>query len=236
MIDSCPINHTIETDVGQPTAVVVWEAPNATDNSKEAVSVSCLPTSGSNFTIGQTEVVCKAEDRSGNIATCRFDVNVTGMYIYHTDTSGPYTSQFLVVGNMGVHYHHTISSQNKDDVCLVCVGATLIPHDMTEKNFVYFLSHNHTDKEQPVINTCPINQTRETDVGQPTAVVVWEAPNATDNSKGAVSVSCSPTTGSNFTIGQTEVVCKAEDGIGNMATCRFDVNVTGMCCHSEVNT
>ena len=120
--------------------------------------------------------------------------------------------------------------------CNVSVLLKVIPHDMTEKNFVYFVSNNHTDKEQPVINACPINQTKGTDVGQPTAVVEWEAPNATDNSKEAVSVSCSPTSGSNFSIGQTEVVCKAEDSSGNIASCRFFVNITGMCCHSEGNT
>ena len=77
---ACPTNHTQETDLGQPTAVVVWEAPNATDNSNETVNVSCFPTSGSKFGIGQREVECKAEDKSGNIATCQFHVNITGMY------------------------------------------------------------------------------------------------------------------------------------------------------------
>ena len=86
-----------------------------------------------------------------------------------------------------------------------------------------------------MINTCPINQTRETDVGQLTAVVEWEAPNATDNSKEAIIVSCSPTSGSNFNIGQAEVVCKAEDSSGNMATCRFYVDITGMSAVSGFN-
>ena len=94
--------------------------------------------------------------------------------------------------------------------------------------FIHCCESIPTDKKQPVIKTCPINQTRETDVGQPTAVVVWEAPNATDNSVEAVSVSCSPTSGSNFIIGQTEAVCKAEDGSNNTAMCHFYINVTGM--------
>ena len=77
----CPINTTVEADVGQPTAVVEWEAPKATDNSKEAVNVSCFPASGANFTIGQTEAVCKVEDSSGNTATCRFYVYITGVCV-----------------------------------------------------------------------------------------------------------------------------------------------------------
>ena len=78
MLSDCPTNRTLGTDLGLPTAVVVWSGPTATDNS-EAVSVSCLPTSGSNFTMGVTEVVCMAEDGSGNTATCRFYVDIIGM-------------------------------------------------------------------------------------------------------------------------------------------------------------
>ena len=97
---------------------------------------------------------------------------------------------------------------------------------------MHYLQILPTDKEQPVINTCPTNYTRDTDAGQPTAVVEWETPNATDNSPEAVNVSCFPIWGSNFTIGQTEVVCKAEDGSGNTAKCHFHVEITGMYCQS----
>ena len=76
VFSNCPNNHTQETDPGQPVAVVVWSGATATDNSQEAVSVSCSPTSGS---MGVTEVVCTAEDSSGNTALCRFYVDIIGM-------------------------------------------------------------------------------------------------------------------------------------------------------------
>ena len=79
MINTCPANQTRETGAGQPTAVVEWQLPNATDNSAEAMSVSCSPESGSNLDIGQHQVVCSAEDSSGNKAMCHFYVNITGM-------------------------------------------------------------------------------------------------------------------------------------------------------------
>ena len=79
VLSDCPTNHTQGTDPGQPTAEVVWSGPTATDNSQEAVNVSCSPTSGSNFTMGVTEVVCTAEDSSGNTALCRFYVDIIGM-------------------------------------------------------------------------------------------------------------------------------------------------------------
>ena len=79
-ISTCPANQTKETISGQPTAPVKWEALTATDNSGEAVNVTCSAISGSHFSIGETEVVCKTEDASGNTATCSFYVTVEGMY------------------------------------------------------------------------------------------------------------------------------------------------------------
>ena len=78
-ITHCPTNRTVETDLGKPTAVVEWEAPNATDNSGKVVNVSCIPPSGSHFNIGQTGVECKVVDSSGNKGTCGFNVTVIGM-------------------------------------------------------------------------------------------------------------------------------------------------------------
>lgn len=68
-----------ETDDGQPTSMVVWKGPLATDNSDITPNVTCQPPSGSNFKIGQTDVICKATDRSGNNASCSFQVDMAGM-------------------------------------------------------------------------------------------------------------------------------------------------------------
>ena len=84
------------------------------------------------------------------------------------------------------------------------------------------------DREQPIVS-CRNNETRETHLGRPTAVVEWELPNATDNNGGGVNVACLPPAGSNFTIGQTEVVCTAVDTSGNKESCGFNVTIIGMC-------
>ena len=82
---NCPTDQTKETALGQSTAMVVWEPTKATDNSGEEVSVVCVPSTGTNFTVGQTEVECYAVDSSGNEATCRFRVSVNGMYVFYHD-------------------------------------------------------------------------------------------------------------------------------------------------------
>ena len=64
-----------------PTVAVVWKTPNATDDSGHHPNVSCNRISGTDFIVGKTTVKCKAVDRSGNSATCRFEIMVTGKTI-----------------------------------------------------------------------------------------------------------------------------------------------------------
>mmetsp|Transcript_16630 Transcript_16630/g.40617 ORF Transcript_16630/g.40617 Transcript_16630/m.40617 type:complete len:719 (-) Transcript_16630:94-2250(-) len=54
----------------------------------------------------------------------------------------------------------------------------------------------------------------------------WAEPRTFDNSGGAVSVTCSPASGSSgFPIGTTAVTCTGTDPTGNQASCSFDVTV-----------
>ena len=88
------------------------------------------------------------------------------------------------------------------------------------------LFNSFTDAEAPVV-TCPPDQTVNNDLNLLTATVVWSTPSTTDNSNTAATVTCKEESGSNFAIGETEVICTAVDQAGNMATCAFTVNVIG---------
>jgi len=60
------------------SAVVSYTAPVATDNIDGTDPVSCLPASGSSFSLGNTTVTCNAQDAAGNAATpTTFTVTVT---------------------------------------------------------------------------------------------------------------------------------------------------------------
>ena len=75
---SCPANQTKETASGLSTALVVWTELQATDNSGELTNITCNVKSGGQFEIGETEVVCKARDPSGNGAVCSFNIEIKG--------------------------------------------------------------------------------------------------------------------------------------------------------------
>ena len=80
ILTACPSNKTVVTDFSQPTAVVIWRDLQATDNSGQDPTVTCSTESGSQFTyrIGETDVICKAVDPTGNKAMCTFTVTIEG--------------------------------------------------------------------------------------------------------------------------------------------------------------
>ena len=78
------------------------------------------------------------------------------------------------------------------------------------------------DSLPPIVN-CPIDMLRPTDPGASGAVVHWSI-SAQDNLPGCT-VTCTPPSGSVFSIGITTVVCPARDVAGNTANCMFTVMV-----------
>ncbi|MGH8004731.1 MAG: HYR domain-containing protein, partial [Limisphaerales bacterium] len=79
------------------------------------------------------------------------------------------------------------------------------------------------DLTKPAIS-CPANISVNNTTGQCAAVVSFSAP-ATDNCPGAVSVVCTPSSGSSFAVGTTSVKCVATDACNNKDSCTFSVTV-----------
>lgn len=84
---ACPVNITTNTvNAGDPTVAVSFAAPSASDNCS-AVTVACVPPSGSQFLRGTTTVTCTATDTSNNRTSCSFTVRVFD-YVMVDDSSG----------------------------------------------------------------------------------------------------------------------------------------------------
>jgi hypothetical protein len=81
-----------------------------------------------------------------------------------------------------------------------------------------------TDTQAPTI-TCPANVTATTGgPNNPSVVVTYPPPSASDNCPG-VTAQCTPPSGSSFLVGTTTVTCTATDAAGNTASCSFTVTV-----------
>ena len=96
----------------------------------------------------------------------------------------------------------------------------------TIKRFVLLIIKWCTDQEAPLID-CPTNQTVNTEPSQAYATVVWTDPQVTDNSGQIPTITCDAKSGSQFRIGETEVIYQAVDPAGNLATCTFTVKIEG---------
>ena len=76
MITSCP-SDIILKDVVVSEERVNWYRPNATDNSGFPPSITSNRQSGELFAVpGAYEIVIRAQDGSGNTATCSFRITL----------------------------------------------------------------------------------------------------------------------------------------------------------------
>jgi len=71
----CPASQVLDSCA--PSGVSASYAPTSVDNCGGA-TVTCSHPSGATFPVGDTNVTCTAQDRSGNTKSCQFNVKVRG--------------------------------------------------------------------------------------------------------------------------------------------------------------
>jgi len=234
----CSADFAIDNDPGQCGAVVNFSVP-VSDNCP-GVTVTCVPPSGSFFPAGSiTRVTCTATDAAGNKDSCN-------LYIPVADVEKPIVScpaNIMLGADSGsceamVTYSAT-ASDNCPSVNLVCtppsgilfhVGVTTVNCVATDasgnKDSCQF-TVTMNDTEKPAVN-CPANISVNAAPAQCAAVVSYSA-SASDNCgppiTPALVFSCSPSSGSLFAVGITNVKCVAIDAAGNKDSCTFTVTV-----------
>lgn len=234
---TCPAGTTGSADANCQAAV-----PNVTGN--VTASDNCTPTGSLNITqdpaagtlvgLGVTTITVTVKDASDNVSTCTTTFTVN-------DTTPPSISCPANIARnndpnqcSAVVSFQPTASDNCTGVTTSCspasgsafpVGTTTVTCTATDA------AGNHTscgftvtvnDTQAPTI-TCPANITQGTDPNQPTAVVTYQA-SVSDNCPGAT-YSCSPPSGSTFSLGTTTVTCTATDASNNHASCSFTVTV-----------
>jgi hypothetical protein len=232
----CPAAVSVNTAPGACEAVVNYTIPTATDNADPNPTVVCTPISGASFGKGTDSITCTATDFAGNSSTCTFAVNVT-------DAEAPVIAgcaNIATANDAGqcsavVNFAPT-ATDNCDAVIVTCIpasgtafstGPTTVncsTADLAGNPATCSFTVTVTDTENPVLTACPANIVASTAAGQCNAVVLYDAPTASDNCAGVTS-SCSPVSGSTFVKGTTSVVCTATDAAGLTATCSFTVTV-----------
>lgn len=223
------------TDPGQCGAVVSWPGMTITDN--------CTPTvtsnynSGDLFPVGTSTVTVIAADPSGNTDSVSFTVTVT-------DNTAPVITN--IPSNMSLsadsNFCGAVATWNAPSVSEGCsytlasnynsgdtlpVGITVVTYIATDASgnsdtasFTVVVS----DDMVPVLSGMPSSIQQNNDSNQCGAVVMWNAPVASDNC--SVSVTSNYNSGDTFPIGTTTVTYVVSDASGNSDSASFTVTVT----------
>ena len=219
---SLPLDFTVVT--GNPSGATVTYTATATDLVDGPVAVTCTAASGSAFPVGTTAVHCTATDSLGNSGTGAFNVTVV------TSPPPPGNPDLVAEATGPDGARVTFNTGDEDDDgrpgsggCSPAPGSTFPLGETT----VTCPSGNFTvavvDTTPPVL-TLP-GTIAATATGPSGAVVTFSA-TASDLVDGAVSVTCTPTSGSTFPLSTTNVQCSASDTRNNTSNAVFSVVVT----------
>jgi hypothetical protein len=213
---------------GASGAAVHFDAPTATDVVDGAVAPDCSRHSGDTFAIGTTTVTCTATDAHHNTANKSFDVTVR-------DTTAPVVTApadqvVEATGPTGAKI--TFANATATDVVdgspaapcsptsgsTFALGTTTVTCSSTD-------AHGNTgqatfkvtvrDTTKPTLSVPDVTYAEATG-GNSTAVKIDAT--ATDIVDGSPAVTCTPASGSTFSLGSTAITCSATDAAGNKVT------------------
>ena len=239
----CPADIEMFTTSGMCSAIVEWTppVPEPMDNCPGVVIIGSTHDSGDSFQLGTTMVTYTIQDASGNIITCSFTVTIIDN---ETPTIACPTDIIMTndVGECGAVVTWTTpvpqdncpgamiitSSHNPGD--FFPVGTTKVVYTMEDATGAvaqcsFFIT---VQDNNPVLLQCPADVAANTDGGQCTATVFWDAPLYVDNCD-ETNLSSSHEPGDVFPLGCTTVEYFVTQTIDNqlqiIETCEFEVCV-----------
>jgi len=200
---------------------VVNFTATATDAVDGSVSVACTPPSGSSFNSGVTIVSCSATDAHGNTATDSFEITVAGSTPPVLNLPN-ITAEATSASGANVTYGENVDNLNctPPSGSLFALGASSV--NCSTETLSGSFTVTVVDTTPPELSLpSPITVEATSPSSTP---VTWTA-TANDLVDGAVSVVCTPPSGSGFAIGTTTVNCSATDAHNNTSTGNFTVSV-----------
>ena len=240
VVDTTPPALTLPADAvleaTGPTGATATFSASATDLVDGAVDITCDPSSGSTFALGETTVTCSATDEAGNLAQGDFTITVVDTTA--PEVFAPADKTVEATGPLGAIVTYTGESATDivdGAVATSCdpasgstfaLGATIVTCSATDDagntgsaDFTITVA----DTTAPTI-IVPANMTVAGT--SPTGAIVSYIASASDVVDGIIAPSCSPASGSTFGYGTTTVTCSATDNAGNTSSASFTVTVT----------
>jgi len=226
-IGPCPAPITTNTDSGLCSAIVSYATPSSTDNCP-GQTVACSPPSGTAFPKGTTTVTCTATDTSANTASCNFTVTVTDNQPPSITCPGNISAIESPPGSgcAVVTYTTPTPTDNCPGATANCtpasgycfpIGSTTVTCTATDTSANTAQCTFQVNVASACTISCPANIVRGNDPGYCGAVVTFSP----TTSAGCGTVNCSPSSGSFFPVGTTNVNCTTSAG----PSCSFTIQV-----------
>jgi hypothetical protein len=225
---------TVNASASGPNGAAVSFSVSANDSVDGAITPVCSPRSGTTFPLGSTAVTCRATDTRGNQISGSFNVVVR-------DTTAPVLSLPAALSNeatgpTGAAVSFSVAARDVVDgpITPSCSASTGMTFDLgrttvrctaTDKagNTATGSFDITVNDSKPPLLKLPDNIASKA-TAKSGATVSFNAA-ATDAVDGAVTVVCTPRSGTLFSFGDTTVTCRATDRAGNSASGSFKVNV-----------
>jgi lysophospholipase L1-like esterase len=232
-LENIPSDQVIEA-TSRFGAVVNFALPTATDPSDPNVQVLCVPTSGSTFPLGTTEVTCTATDQAGNVARATFTIDVRdttppaiiapNLMVEATGPTGAlvdFTS--LQVTDLVDSAPAIVLSQASGS--LFPIGTTPVTCTASDRSGnVSSATFLVIVQDTPVFHNVPASMVVLA-TSAAGAVVKFTTPTATDVAGPHVQVVVSRPSGSRFPLGTTVVTCTAQGLFSAVAAVSFTITV-----------
>ena len=77
-----------EESVSHSGTLIDYSGPSISDDAATDVTVTCVPDAGTWFSVGDTEVTCRATDNYENESMCQFVVTIEGFFFFGKNLRG----------------------------------------------------------------------------------------------------------------------------------------------------
>ncbi|HSL43105.1 MAG TPA: HYR domain-containing protein [Anaerolineales bacterium] len=227
-----PLDITAEATSASGASVTF--SASVADNLDPSVAISCNPASGSNFSLGTTQVNCSSTDAAGNTANGSFQVTVQDTTPPVLSLPGNIASNASSPSGALVTFSASASDLVDGSVPVTCnpnsgstfpLGPTTVACSATDQHgnsSSGSFTVNIQDPGGPMI-TVPSNMTVE--ATSAAGRIVQFSASAVDVIDGTVGVTCDHNSGETFPLGSTTVTCSAKDSSNITNSVAFTVTV-----------
>jgi gliding motility-associated-like protein len=237
---TCPGNITLQADVNMGCRIIAgFTTPSITDacDQNPVLTSNYLPTD--TLPIGVTTIEYSAKDSGGNIGSCSFVVTVTAQSGYKISCpanivryAAPDTCMAIAEWNLPVR---AVDICAKDTLVATTITPSGTAFPVGISNVVYTATDAQgntmtcsfqvtvADTTAPVLTNCPQDLTVELPATKCDTSLTWITPTATDKCHSSEIIA--DTEPGIFGPGTTTVTFFAQDSVGNLTTCSFNITV-----------